>query len=54
MSESANTFKSLQSMMHEAYADGVGSHNHKKKKFFKKIKESMKKCKCSNKCGCKK
>lgn len=44
MSESANTFNGLKPEMKEAYAG----------KKFKKIKESMKKCKCSNKCGCKK
>jgi hypothetical protein len=56
MSNTANTFTSVQGMLHEAYSDGVGSHNHPKKKSFKKIKDKVKtkKCKCSDKCGCKK
>jgi hypothetical protein len=62
MSNTANTFTSMQSMLHEAYSDGVGSHNHPKSK-FKKIKTSMRKdyknsknaCPCvkKQKCGCK-
>jgi hypothetical protein len=58
MSETANTFTSIQPMLHEAYADGVGSHNHKNK--FKKIKSKLlkKDCGCKykseEKCSCKK
>ena len=59
MSNSANTFTSMQPMLHEAYSDGVGSHNHPKSK-FKKIKASMRKyykkscaCQKKEKCGCK-
>jgi hypothetical protein len=59
MSNSANTFTSMQPMLHEAYSDGVGSHNHPKSK-FKKIKASMRKDykkSCAwqkkEKCGCK-
>lgn len=60
MSNSANTFTSIQPMLHEAYSDGVGSHNYPKKKRFSKIKEKMKKepkkCPCQekSKCSCKK
>jgi hypothetical protein len=58
MSNTANTFLSLQGMMHEAYADGNVSHSHPNNKKFKKIKEMMgnKKCGCAHKkpkCECK-
>lgn len=60
MSNVANTSLSIQSMLHEAYSDGVGSYNHPKKKKFNKIKSSVGKdkekscpCKKIEKCGCK-
>lgn len=65
MSNTANTFQSLQGMLHEAYSDGVGSHNHKDKKpnknnKFGKINKLViaknEKCACqkNKKCECKK
>ena len=41
-----NTFTSLQPNMKDQYSDG--------KPKFKKIKEKVKKCKCDDKCACKK
>lgn len=48
MSDVANTFGNIKPEMKDTYSDG--------KKTFKKIKSAVKnkKCKCSDKCGCKK
>lgn len=46
MSESANTFNVIKPEMKDTYSSG--------KKSFKRIKDKVKKCKCSDKCGCKK
>jgi hypothetical protein len=47
MSDVANTFVKMKPELKETYSDT-------KKKSFKKIKDKVKKCKCSDKCSCKK
>lgn len=59
--DTANTFESLQGMMHAAYADGIVSQGpNDKKSRFKKLKSKVLKkgCGCKSeskeKCSCKK
>jgi hypothetical protein len=61
MSSAANTFETIQPMLHAAYADGIvsGGPNDKKSRFKKlKSKLSKKDCECKpkseEKCSCKK
>lgn len=61
MSSAANTFTTIQPMLHEGYADGIVSQGpNDKKNRFKKLKSKLSKkdCGCKpepkEKCSCKK